>query len=89
MFRNLGYKLERIFRNPGLIPCEKKTLKLALLDNQEFIFPAVTFTTEKKKMLLKTNYFWYQIYCYKGSIKTCVSKSQSISTALKIQWNVF
>lgn len=57
MFKNLVYKLERIFRDPGLMPCEKKALKLALLENQEFICPAVIFSAEKKTCFLKQIYF--------------------------------
>jgi len=52
VFRNLGYKLERIFRDPGLEPGKKKTLTSALVDNQEFIYPSVIFTTEKQSVTL-------------------------------------
>lgn len=65
--------LKRIFRDPGLVPGEKKTLKLALLENEEFIFPAVIFITQRKNLLLKPNLFWLRIYCLKSSIKTCAS----------------
>lgn len=49
MFRNLGYKFEIIFRDLGPMPREKKTFKLILLDNQEFIIPEAIFTTKKRK----------------------------------------
>lgn len=49
MFRNLGYKFEIIFRDLGPMPHEKKTFKLILLDNQEFIIPEAIFTTKKRK----------------------------------------
>lgn len=50
MFRNLGYKFEIIFRNLELMHSysEKKTFKLNLLDNQEFIISVAIFTTKKE-----------------------------------------
>lgn len=57
MFRNLGYKLEIIFRDLGLMHHEKETFKLNLLDNQDFIIPVAIFITKKIKNLLLKPFF--------------------------------
>lgn len=59
MFRNLGYKFGIIFRDLELMHSysEKKTSKLNLLDNQEFIISVAIFTTKKKEKICYLNHF--------------------------------
>lgn len=48
---------EIIFRDLRLMPYEKKTFKLTLLDNQVFIIPVAIFTAKKRKNLLLKPFF--------------------------------